>query len=81
MKMDQGGLDIKLRKKFQGMVFRHFYELTAKMSKYEQLLKEESYWRKNSMGTYCQEVNQEVVDLSTMETFTCSLLAEKAPAL
>ena len=31
------------------------------------------------MGTYCQEVNQEVevVDLSTTGTFTCPLLVEK----
>ena len=33
------------------------------------------------MGTYCQEVNQEVVvaDLSTTGTFTCHLLVEKIP--
>ena len=33
------------------------------------------------MGTYCQEMNQEVVvvDLSTIVTFTCPLLVEKAP--
>ena len=32
------------------------------------------------MGTYCQEVNQEVVvaNLSTTGTFTCPLLVEKA---
>ena len=43
------------------------------MTEYEELLKEESYQRKKSMGTYCQEVNQEVVvaDLSTTRTFTC----------
>ena len=31
------------------------------------------------MGTYCQEVNQEVavVDLYATRTFTCSLLVEK----
>ena len=35
------------------------------------------------MGTYCQEMNQEVVvvDLSTTGTFTCPLLVEKAPDL
>ena len=77
--MAQRGLDIELMKKFQGMEFRDFYELTAKVTKYEELLKEESYRRKKSMGTYCQEVNHEVVvaDLSTTGTFACSFLVEK----
>ena len=61
------------------MEFRDFYELATKVTKYKELLKEESYRRKKSMGTYCQEVNQEVVvpDLSTTRTFICPLLAEK----
>ena len=61
------------------MEFRDFYELAAKVTEYEELLKEESYRSKKSMGTYCQEVNQEVamVELSTTETFTCLLLVEK----
>ena len=33
------GLDIELRKKFQGMEFREFYELVAKVAEYEELLK------------------------------------------
>ena len=35
------------------------------------------------MGTYCQEVNQEVAMayLSTTWTFTCPFLVEKAPNL
>ena len=41
--MAQRGLHIELRKKFQGMKFRDFYELVAKVTKYEELLKEESY--------------------------------------
>ena len=83
VKMDLRGLDIELRKKFQGMEFRDFYELTAKVTEYEELLKEESYRRKKSMGTYCQGVNQEVVvaDLSTTETFTYPFLIEKASGL
>ena len=82
-KMTQRGLDIELRKKFQGMEFRDFCELKSKVTKYEELLKEESYWRKKSMGTYCQEVNQEVAVayLSTTRTFTCLLLVEKTPNL
>ena len=31
-KMAQRGLDIELRKKFQGMEFRDFYELIAKVT-------------------------------------------------
>ena len=75
VKMAQRGLDIELRKKFQGMEFRDFYELAAKVTRYEELLHEDNYWREKSMGTYYQEVNQEVamVDLSTTRTFTCLL--------
>ena len=53
MKMDKRDFDIELRKKFQGKKFRNFYELAAKVTKYEELLKEEIYQRKKSMGTYC----------------------------
>ena len=76
VKVSSRGLDIKLRKKFQGMKFRDFYELVAKVTEYEELLKEESYRRKKFMGTYCQEANQEaaVAYLSAIGTFTCPLL-------
>ena len=57
VKITQRGLDIELREKLQGMELRDFYELAAKVTEYEELLKEESYWSKKSMGTYCQEVN------------------------
>ena len=79
MKMSQTGLNIELRKKFQGMEFIDFYELATKVTEYEEMLKEESYQRKKCMGTYCQEVNQEVAVtyLSTTGTFTCHLLVEK----
>ena len=77
--MAQRGLDIELRKKFQDMEFINFYELAAKVAEYEELLKEESYQRKKSIGTYFQEVNQEVTmaDLSTTGAFTCHLLVKK----
>ena len=83
VKMTQRGLDIELRKKFQDMEFRDFYELAAKMTEYDELLKKESYRRKKSMGTYCQEVNQEVAmaDLSAIGAFTYPLLVEKTPNL
>ena len=53
VKMAQRRLDIELRKKFQGMEFKDFYELVIKVTKYEELLMEENQWRKTSMGTYC----------------------------
>ena len=63
------------------MKFRDFYELVAKVTEYEELLKEESYQRKKSMGAYCQEVNQEVAMayLSATGKFTYPLLVEKTP--
>lgn len=42
VKMAQKRLDIKLRKKFEGMEFRDFFELANKMVEYEKLLREES---------------------------------------
>ena len=84
MKMAQMGLDIELRKKFQGMEFRDFYEIAAKVTKYEKLIMEESQWRKTSMGTYCQEVNyKEIVveDLLSTGSFICPLLVKKTPYL
>ena len=46
--MAQKGLDIELRKKFQGIEFRDFNELAAKVTGYEELIREES----QRMGTY-----------------------------
>ena len=39
--MTQIGMDIELRQKLQGLKFRYFYELAAKVTEYEELLKEE----------------------------------------
>ena len=65
------------------MEYRDIDELAAKVIEYKELLKKESYQRKKSMGTYCQEVNQEVavVDISTTRTFICHFLVEKTPGL
>ena len=65
------GLDIELRNKFQGMEFNDFYELTAKVIEYEELLRKESQRRKTSMGTYLQ---------STC-SFIYPLLVKKTPDL
>ena len=84
VKMAQRLLDIKLRKKFQGMEFRVFYEFAAKVTKYEELLNEESQRRKSSTRTYCKEVNCEemaVADLLSIGSFICPLLMNKVPNL
>ena len=84
VKIAQRGLDIKLRKKFQGMEFKDFYELAAKVTEYEELLREESQRRKTSVGTYCQEINYEeipVANLPSTGAFICPLLVKKAPDL
>ena len=63
------------------MEFRDFYELTAKVKEYEELLREESQRRKTSMGTYCQEVNFEeiaIANLPSTSSFICPLLVKKA---
>ena len=73
-----------MRKKFQGIEFRDFYELAAKVTKYKELLGEESQWKKTSMGTYFQEVNYEeiaVADLPSTGSFICPLLVKKVPDL
>ena len=82
--MAQKGLDIKLRKKFQGTEFRDFYELVTKVTKYEELLKGENERRKTSMGTYYQEINSEevvVAYLLRISSFICPLLVKKTPDL
>ena len=77
----QRGLDIELRKKFQGMEFKDFYELIAKVIEYEELLGEENQRRNTSMGTYFQEVNYEeiaVEDLLSTDSFSFPPLGKKA---
>ena len=51
------------------MEFRDFYVLVAKVTEYEELLREENQQRKTSMGTYCHEVNfEEVVVVDLLST-------------
>ena len=66
------------------MEFKYFYELAAKVTEYEELLREESQWRKTSMGTYCLEVNSKeiaVAELLSTDSFVCPLLVKKVPDL
>ena len=74
MKMAQRELDIELRKKFQGMEFRDFYELVAKVIECEELLREENQRRKTSMGTYCREMNSKEMVVADL-LCTCSFIA------
>ena len=63
------------------MEFRDFYELAAKVTEYEELLREESQRRKISMRTYCQEVNSKeivVIDIPSTVSFIRPLLVKKA---
>ena len=53
MKIAQRGLDTELRKKFQDMEFKDFYELASKVTKYEELL--------DLHGNLIREVNYEKI--------------------
>ena len=78
--MAQRGLDIELRKKFQGMEFQDFYELPAKVSENEKLLREKNQRKKASMGTYFQEVSNtkiDVADLTNTRSCVCPLIEKK----
>ncbi|GLU07026.1 hypothetical protein SLE2022_240060 [Rubroshorea leprosula] len=57
VKLAQNGLDIELRKKFEGMEFRDFFELSYKVARYENLLKEDTQRKSASHGTYYGDAN------------------------
>ncbi|GKV21983.1 hypothetical protein SLEP1_g31893 [Rubroshorea leprosula] len=57
VKLAQNGLDIELRKKFEGMKFQDFYELSYKVARYENLLKEDVQKKAASHGTYYSDPN------------------------
>ncbi|CAL8168063.1 unnamed protein product [Prunus armeniaca] len=52
IQMAQTTLKISLRKRFDGMLFGDLAELADKVSKYEELLREEQQKRNSSKGTY-----------------------------
>ncbi|XP_073017956.1 uncharacterized protein [Primulina eburnea] len=58
VKIAQKGLDFELQKKFQGMEFRDFFELAAKVGEYEELLTEESAKKKTTVSSYYHEVEE-----------------------
>ena len=62
------------------MKFKDSYELVAKVTEYEELLKEENQRRNTSMGTYCREMNYEEIvlaDLLSIGSFIFPLLMKK----
>ncbi|GKV34366.1 hypothetical protein SLEP1_g42743 [Rubroshorea leprosula] len=67
VKLAQNGLDIELRKKFERMEFRDFYELSYKVARYENLLKEDVQKKAASHGTYYSDPN---FDLDVAEVVT-----------
>ncbi|GKV02584.1 hypothetical protein SLEP1_g15006 [Rubroshorea leprosula] len=71
VKLAQNGLDIELRKKFEGMKFRDFYELSYKVARYENLLKEDVQKKAASHGTYYSDPN---FDLDVVEVVTDKLV-------
>lgn len=79
IKMAQKRLDFDLRKKFQGMKFRDFYELAAKLSENEDLLREENHENKTSLGSYFQQVEGVALeDVANYRSRVISLLKFKS---
>ncbi|GKV39528.1 hypothetical protein SLEP1_g47286 [Rubroshorea leprosula] len=57
VKLAQNVLDIELRKKFEGMEFRDFFELSYKVARYENLLREDTQRKSASHETYYGDAN------------------------
>ncbi|KAF7150804.1 hypothetical protein RHSIM_Rhsim02G0050900 [Rhododendron simsii] len=63
------GLDFEFKKKFHGTEFWNLFELSAKASRYEKLLKEEKDRKAASKGTYYQDPNYDVAAVETEANF------------
>ncbi|OMO99378.1 reverse transcriptase [Corchorus capsularis] len=76
VRLAQNGLDLELRKKFEGMEFRDYYEMSTKVARYERLLHEEMERRSSSYGTYYHEPNYElgVAEIKTDRPIECPAL-------
>ena len=61
VKMATGGMNFKLRKKFEGMEFRDLYELATMAARYERILLDEQEMKNSSKGTYYKDPNLEVL--------------------
>ncbi|GKV33998.1 hypothetical protein SLEP1_g42429 [Rubroshorea leprosula] len=73
VKLAQNGLDIELQKKFEGMEFQDFYELSYKVARYENLLKEDVQKKVASHGTYYSDPNfdHDVAEVVTDKPVVC----------
>ncbi|OMO82013.1 Retrotransposon gag protein [Corchorus capsularis] len=60
VRLAQNDLDIELRKKFEGVEFRDYFDMSTKVARYENLLREDAEQRSSSYGTYYQEPNYEL---------------------
>ncbi|GKV00673.1 hypothetical protein SLEP1_g13330 [Rubroshorea leprosula] len=78
VKLAQNGLDIELRKKFEGMEFRDFFELSYKVGCYENLLREDTQRKSASHGTYYGDANfdLDVVEVVANKLVVCSDLVK-----
>ncbi|GKV18516.1 hypothetical protein SLEP1_g28883 [Rubroshorea leprosula] len=61
VKLAQNGLDIELRKKFEGMKFCDFFELSYKVTRYENLLQEDTQRKSASDGTYYDKIDKGIL--------------------
>lgn len=78
VRMTQVELVFELRKKFEGMAFRDFYGLTAKVAVYKNLFKEESHKKRVYVRTYYQEVEKSALaDMLDVTSHTCLMLKRK----
>ncbi|XP_075479341.1 uncharacterized protein LOC142520224 [Primulina tabacum] len=79
VKMAKKGLDFELRKKFQGLDFRDFFDLAAKVAQYEELFREESYKKRTAMVSYYQEVEDVVfAEIQSAGSCTVPLIKKKS---
>ncbi|KAK3024732.1 hypothetical protein RJ639_044669 [Escallonia herrerae] len=73
------GLDLEIRKKFEGMKFRNVFELSSRVTRYETLLKEEQIKKNSLMGTYYQDpidLEVDAVEMVGKKPVTCDTLVK-----
>ncbi|OWM82840.1 hypothetical protein CDL15_Pgr029201 [Punica granatum] len=79
VKLALTGLNFELHKKFEGIDFEDFFELSTKVARYENLLREEAQEKRaSSMGTYYHEANLDVavVEMVSRKPMTCLSLVK-----
>ncbi|OMP06468.1 Retrotransposon gag protein [Corchorus capsularis] len=78
VRLAQNGLDIELRKKFEGVEFRDYFDMSTKVARYENLLREDAERKSSSYGTYYQEPNYElgVAEVKVDRSIECPSLVK-----